>query len=75
MPADSLAEVVKTIVEPSTAVGVLGWGLAFVILFVMYGVTKWQRSIFTQEIQRLSEERNQLQDQLNIRIGSSNRND
>ena len=72
-PSDELPELLKGIASISKINSILGWILFTISTFTSYFLVKWQRKIHTKEIQRISNEKRQLQQKLSTeRLPSSN---
>ena len=72
-PSDELPGLLKSIFYISKINSILGWIFFGGSIFTSYFIVKWQRRIHTKEIQRISNEKRQLQQKLSTeRLPSSN---
>ena len=72
-PSDELPDLLKSIFYISKINSILGWIFFGASIFTSYFVVKWQRKIHTKEIQRISNEKRQLQQKLSTeKLPSSN---
>lgn len=73
-PSDEIPELIDKLLNISNLNRILGWIVAGVVVFGGYLVTRWLKITHTKEIQRISDEKKELQQQLsNNKLPTSNK--
>ena len=71
IPGDNLAEIVNRILDGMINRSLIGYVIAGAVLLGWIAQANFQRRVFQREMARVSKERNQLQEQLEVPVQSS----
>lgn len=73
MPSEAVATLMTQFIEELVSLRIAGWSISVIITFSWYRHAKKLRRVYTKEVDRIAEEKNELQQKLTTRKNQSSK--